>query len=59
LPACRNVPVLIWTMKDLTGDEYARLQSTVQCIVSKGRGGMAKMMDELRTFIETGPRVAP
>jgi PAS domain S-box-containing protein len=53
LPACRNVPVLIWTMKDLTGDEYARLQSTVQCVVSKGRGGMAKMMDELRTFIET------
>ena len=59
LPACRNVPVLIWTMKDLTGDEYARLQSTVQCVVSKGRGGMAKMMDELRTFIETGLRVAP
>src|SRR6185312_15338172 len=59
LPACRNIPVLIWTMKDLTGDEYARLQSTVQCVVSKGRGGMAKMMEELRTFIETGLRVAP
>ena len=59
LSACRSVPVLIWTMKDLTGDEYARLQSTVQCVVSKGRGGMAKMMDELRTFIKTGLRVAP
>jgi PAS domain S-box-containing protein len=53
LPACRNVPVLIWTMKDLTGDEYARLQSSVQCVVSKGRGGIGRMMDELRGFIET------
>jgi PAS domain S-box-containing protein len=59
LPACRNVPVLIWTMKDLTGDEYARLQLTVQCIVSKGRGGITKMMDELRTFIAAGPLPAP
>jgi PAS domain S-box-containing protein len=52
LPACRSVPVLIWTMKDLTGGEYARLQSTVQCVASKGHGGMAGMMDELRSFIE-------
>jgi CheY-like chemotaxis protein len=52
LPACRSVPVLIWTMKDLTGGEYARLQSTVQCVASKGHGGMAGMMNELRSFIE-------
>ena len=56
LPECRNVPVLIWTMKDLTTDEYSRLQSSVQCFVSKGGGAMARMMDELRTFIQSAPR---
>jgi len=56
LPECRNVPVLIWTMKDLTTDEYSRLQSSVQCFVSKGGGAMARMMDELRTFIQSTPR---
>jgi PAS domain S-box-containing protein len=56
LPECRNVPVLIWTMKDLTADEYSRLQSSVQCFVSKGGGAMARMMDELRTFIQSAPR---
>jgi CheY-like chemotaxis protein len=57
LPACRNVPVLVWTMKDLTADEYARLQSSVQCIVAKGRGGVVPMLDELRGFVALG-RVA-
>jgi PAS domain S-box-containing protein len=54
LAACRNVPVLVWTMKDLTGDEYARLQSSVQRIVAKGRGGATTMLDELRSFVALG-----
>jgi hypothetical protein len=48
------VPVLVWTMKDLTGDEYARLQCTVQRIVAKGRGGVTTMLDELRSFVALG-----
>ena len=48
---CRNVPVLVWTQKDLSTDEYARLQSTVQRVVAKGRSGMATLMKELQTFV--------
>jgi PAS domain S-box-containing protein len=51
MPRCRDVPVLIWTLKDLSDDEYARLQSTVQRVVAKGHAGITTLMDELRTFI--------
>jgi CheY-like chemotaxis protein len=54
LPACRDTPVIVWTVKDLTRDEYARLQSTVQGIVAKGQSGSGSVIDELRRF--TAPR---
>jgi CheY-like chemotaxis protein len=51
LPDCRSVPVLVWTVKDLTAGEQARLQSSVQGVLSKGRGGIAALIDDLRTFL--------
>ena len=52
LPDCRSVPVLVWTVKDLTAGEQARLQSSVQGVLSKGRGGIAALIDDLRTFLD-------
>ena len=52
LPACRSVPVLVWTVKDLTSAEQARLQSSVQGVLSKGRGGIGALIDDLRTFLD-------
>jgi CheY-like chemotaxis protein len=54
LPACRNTPVIVWTVKDLTQEDYARLQSSVQGIVGKGQSGNASVIEELRRF--TGER---
>jgi PAS domain S-box-containing protein len=50
LPACRLTPVIVWTVKDLTHDDYARLQASVQGIVGKGQIGGASVIDELRRF---------
>jgi CheY-like chemotaxis protein len=51
IPQCRSVPVLVWSLKALSADEYARLQSSVQCVVAKGGAGIATLMEELRTFV--------
>ncbi len=51
LPDCRGLPVLVWTVKDLTAGERARLQSSVQGVLSKGRGGINALIDDLRTFL--------
>ena len=51
IPHCDQVPVIVWTVKDLTAQEYARLQVTAQCIIAKSPGGMVALVRELRTFI--------
>ncbi len=40
-PAHRQVPVLIWTMKDLSTDELRRIYSGAQGVVQKGHGASA------------------
>jgi PAS domain S-box-containing protein len=51
LPSCMQTPVIVWTVKDLTRDEYARLQTSVQGIVGKGQTGTASVVTELRRFL--------
>jgi PAS domain S-box-containing protein len=46
LPSCRSVPVLVWTMKDLTREERERLGRSAQAVVGKD-GGVASLLDEL------------
>lgn len=50
IPACRNTPVIVWTVKDLTGDEYQRLQAAAQGIVGKGQSGTTSVAEEVRRF---------
>jgi CheY-like chemotaxis protein len=51
LPQCQGVPVIVWTVKDLTVEEYARLQKTVVRVVAKGHAGANAVTAELRAFL--------
>jgi CheY-like chemotaxis protein/two-component sensor histidine kinase len=35
---CRDIPVIVWTAKDLSEDEHERLRSIAQGVVAKGSG---------------------
>jgi signal transduction histidine kinase/CheY-like chemotaxis protein len=50
-PATRLTPVLIWTVKDLSGQEQARLSRSAHAIVRKGHGGIAMLLEDLRRFL--------
>jgi PAS domain S-box-containing protein len=51
VPRCRRVPVIVWTVKDLTAEEHARLRVTAQGVIAKGREGSTAVVDELRAFL--------
>ena len=38
-PAGRRVPVIVWTVKDLTSEERTFLRASAQAVVNKGQGG--------------------
>ena len=50
IPSCENVPVIVWTVKDLTPADLARLKRSVQGVMSKGHRGRS-VVDELRRFV--------
>jgi CheY-like chemotaxis protein len=49
LPAGRGVPIIIWTMKDLSAGERETLRASTQAIVSKS--GIADLIEKLRPFL--------
>ncbi|MBI3184214.1 MAG: PAS domain S-box protein [Myxococcales bacterium] len=50
----RNTPVIVWTVKDLSSKERARLKDTVQAIVGKGEGSTSDILDEIRAHLPAG-----
>ena len=46
-----ETPVIVWTVKDLTAEERARLQTTVQGLVLKGQSGTAQLFAELEKHV--------
>ncbi|MDP1822218.1 MAG: response regulator [Archangium sp.] len=50
LPGCKAVPVIVWTVKDLTADDRRRLETSVQAVLQKGHAGIA-VVDALRAFL--------
>jgi CheY-like chemotaxis protein len=50
LPSCQHTPVIVWTVKDLTAEDYGRLRMSVQGVMSKGQSASASVVDELRRF---------
>ena len=51
LPRCRSVPVIVWTVKDLTMEDHRRLRSTVQGVLQKGQDAGAAVLEALRSFL--------
>jgi CheY-like chemotaxis protein len=49
MSAGRGTPVIIWTVRDLTADDHARLAASAQAVVLKG--GTGRLIEELRTHV--------
>jgi signal transduction histidine kinase/DNA-binding response OmpR family regulator len=49
--AGQRTPVIIWTVKDLTSYDQARLRKTAQAVVMKGSDGAAGLVRELDAFL--------
>jgi DNA-binding response OmpR family regulator len=54
-PAGRQVPAIVWTVKDLTQQERDLLRSSAQAVVSKGQGG-SSVLAELEAVVRRQPR---
>ena len=53
-PAGRHVPIVVWTVKDLTEEERAFLRASAQAIVHKGQGGSG-VLAELEAVVRRPP----
>jgi CheY-like chemotaxis protein len=51
--AARNVPVIVWTNKDLTLEEQERLRVSAQSVVLKSKGGAAPLLEALQGLLPT------
>jgi signal transduction histidine kinase/CheY-like chemotaxis protein len=51
LPAGRDVPIIVWTVKDLDADERRRLQPSITGLVSKNAGGSHALVEQLRRLL--------
>ncbi len=61
-PANRQIPVIVWTLKDLTAEDHARLQNLAQTIIIKQHGGTTALVDQLKSLLSDrvpAERVAP
>jgi CheY-like chemotaxis protein len=50
-PVGRRLPVLVWTVKDLSEEERAQLLSAAQAVLQKNADGQAQLLRELRIFV--------
>jgi CheY-like chemotaxis protein len=47
----RQIPIIVWTVKDLRADERSQLQASSVVIISKSAGGSASLVEELRRLL--------
>ena len=47
-------PVIVWTAKDLTAEDYSRLSSAAHAVVLKSAGGTRSLIEELRSYLTRG-----
>jgi PAS domain S-box-containing protein len=55
MPAGRDLPIIVWTVKDLDENERRRLQPSITGIVSKDAGGSYALVQELRRLLPMKP----
>jgi PAS domain S-box-containing protein len=51
LPENLSIPVIVWTMKDLTKDDHARLSALAQAVVEKQGVKPVSLLDELKLVL--------
>jgi PAS domain S-box-containing protein len=51
LPAGHGVPIIIWTVKDLSAGERDELRASAHAIVSKSGGGTGSLVEEMRHLL--------
>jgi CheY-like chemotaxis protein len=51
IPKHASTPVLIWTVKELTGEEHARLRESAQGVVSKRGESPSSVVEQLRALL--------
>ncbi len=54
MEAGRRTPVIVWTVKDLSAHDHARLRETAHAVVAKGSDGAASLLRELNAFLPRG-----
>jgi CheY-like chemotaxis protein len=58
MPTGCDVPIIVWTVKDLDAGERRRLQPSITALVSKNAGGSHALVKELHRILRA-ERVAP
>jgi CheY-like chemotaxis protein len=57
LPNTRTLPVIVWTEKDLSADERARVRASAEGLIAKGPGGIGALVEALRPFLSDRSQV--
>ena len=56
---CSDVPVIVWTNKDLTAEDRQRLQRSAQSIALKGQDGIDVVLKELQRYAASSAAQSP
>jgi DNA-binding response OmpR family regulator len=56
LPDCGQTPVVVWTSKDLSDSEYARMGPTALTVLQKGRDVGSTVVEEIRAILSSPAR---
>jgi signal transduction histidine kinase/DNA-binding response OmpR family regulator len=51
LPECRRIPVIVWTVKNLSSDEFFALKASTQGVVAKDSNSATTLVEELSSLI--------
>ena len=51
ISGCRNIPVIVWTNKDITAEDRDRLNNSAQLITSKASVGVDAVLRELQLYV--------
>jgi PAS domain S-box-containing protein len=51
--AGRKIPVIVWTVKDLSEEERQGLRASAQAVVFRNQDGAAALLDELHRYLPT------
>jgi len=52
LASGKNIPVIVWTVKELTQEDYQRLHSRAEAVVVRNGSGIGPLLEELA--LQTG-----